>query len=141
MKLSNKLKTLVAAPVLATSLMIAAPQAVAAPGSACTKAILAPQLMQLVGLLKAVNVACGSLNAEKAEKILVKATNKGISKANKRVPALFEKDKCDPDLELTAESVAETYPMDEVADAGGYGEVIDELVALCDGIETPVPVE
>ncbi len=67
MKLSNKLKTLVAAPVLATSLMIAAPQAVAAPGSACTKAILAPQLMQLVGLLKAVNVACGSLNAEKAE--------------------------------------------------------------------------
>ncbi len=140
MKLSNKLKTLVAAPVLATSLMIAAPQAVAAPGSACTKAVLAPQVMQLVGALKAINVACGSLNAEKAEKILVKATNKGIRKANKRVPALFEKDKCDPDLGLTAESVAETYPIEEVADDAFAGDA-DGIVALCDGIETPEPLE
>lgn len=136
MKLSNKLKTLVAAPVLATSLMISAPQAAAAPGTACTNAILAPQIATIAGIFKGIKVACGSLNAAKAEQIAVKAHNKGIRKANKRVPVLFEKGKCDPDLGLTAEAVASTYPIEELPE-DQYASAFDEVIAICDGVETP----
>ncbi len=139
MKLSNKLKTLVAAPVLATSLMIAAPQASAGgPETKCLKGIVDYELIDLKAALKAYYVACKTEDADKAEAVMAKILNKQIARINKKLPRLAESGKCDPDIQADIDDIVASFPLEEVSAADFEGE-FDDIIGICDGELTPEP--